>query len=114
MMLDLARDLIAEEMASFGAARRASDRLAAWRALERAHIVAQPYFGLHLASHWTMLSYALRERDFKEAGGQCLRLALVPLGAITGRLPPVILAGRMLAPSADANPQASGSMDDQS
>lgn len=46
-MLDLARDLIAEEMASFGAARRASDRLAAWRALERAHIVAQPYFGLH-------------------------------------------------------------------
>lgn len=87
MMLDLARALVAEEVANFGAARRASDRLAAWRALERAHIVAQPYFGLHLASHWTMLSYALRERDFKEAGGQCLRLALVPLGAITGRLP---------------------------
>ena len=87
MMRDQARDLIAEEMARFGAARRFGDRLAAWNALERAHIVAQPYLALHLASHWAMLTYALCERDFKEAGGQCLRLALVPLGAITGRLP---------------------------
>ena len=87
MMRDQARDLMAEEMANFDAAGRVGDRLAAWNALERAHIVAQPYLALHLASHWAMLGFALRERDFREARGQCLRLALVPFGAISGRLP---------------------------
>lgn len=87
MTRDQARALIVEEMANFGAAGHAGDRLEAWRALERAHIVEQPYLGLHLTSHWSMLAYAFRERDIKETWGQCLRLALVPLGAITGRLP---------------------------
>lgn len=87
MMRDHAQALMAEEMANYGAAGRAGDRPAAWSALERAHIVAQPYLALHLASHWAMLAYALRERDFREAWGQCLRFALVPLGAITGLLP---------------------------
>lgn len=85
--LNDARELIAAEMANFGAARLVGDKLAAWSALERAHIVAQPYLALHLASHWAMLTYALRETDFKEVWGQCLRLVLVPLGAISGRLP---------------------------
>jgi hypothetical protein len=87
MMRDQAQALMAEEMTNFGAARRAGDGPAAWRALERAHIIAQPYLALHLASHWAMLTYALCETDFKEVWGQCLRLALVPLGAISGRLP---------------------------
>lgn len=87
MTRDLAQALMAEEFAAFDAARRVGNRKAAWRALEHAHIVAQPYLGLHLASHWAMLAYALRTRDGSEALGQCLRLSLVPLGAITGRLP---------------------------
>lgn len=87
MMRDQARALMGEEMANFGAAGRAGDRAAAWRALERAHIVAQPFLAPHLASHWAMLAYALQEKDLREAWGQCLRLALAPLGAITGRFP---------------------------
>lgn len=87
MTRDLAQALIAEELTAFVAARRAGNKEAAWRALELAHIVAQPYLGLHLAGHWAMLAYALHTRDGSEAWGQCLRLALVPLGAITGRLP---------------------------
>ncbi len=87
MTRDQAHDLMTEELVNFGAARLAGDKPAAWSALERAHIVAQPYLALHLASHWAMLTYALRETDFKEVWGQCLRLALVPLGAISGRLP---------------------------
>ena len=87
MTRDGARALVAEEMAIFGTARIGSDRMAAWRSLERAHIVSQPYLALHLVSHWAMLRYALHERDLGEAIGQCLRLALAPLSAISGRVP---------------------------
>lgn len=82
-----ARALLAEEVVAFGTARRAGDRLAAWRALERAHIVSQPHLELHLASHWAMLCYAMRERDLGEVVGQCPRLALAPFGAVFGGLP---------------------------
>lgn len=87
MTRDSARQLVAEEMAAFVAARAADNRTATWRALERAHIVSQPYLGLHLASHWAMLRYAVQERDVHEVIGQCLRLVLALLGAISGRVP---------------------------
>lgn len=79
--------LICDEMMRYRASRRASDDVAAWRALERAHIIAQPYFFAHLASHWHMLRFALTLQDWREAAGQGIRLALVPLGSLTGRLP---------------------------
>lgn len=79
--------LIDEEMTSYNVARAKGDTVAAWRALERAHIVSQPYLGPHLASHWAMLRFAFSERDTKEVVGQLFRLALAPLGAISGRIP---------------------------
>lgn len=79
--------LIRDEMQRYRAGRRASDQVAAWHALERAHILAQPYFVAHLASHWHMLGFALTLKDWREAAGQIFRLALVPLGSLTGRLP---------------------------
>ena len=87
MTRDLAQRLLAEEVTAFDLARATGDSANAWRALERAHIVSQPFLALHLASHWAMLRYALQEHDIKEAWGQCLRLALAPVGAIFGRLP---------------------------
>ena len=82
-----AAGLIAAEMTHYRAARRAGDHPAAWRALERAHIVAQPYFGFHLSSHGHMLGFAVALGDWREAAGRIFRLALVPLGSLTGRLP---------------------------
>ena len=79
--------LIRREMKRYHVRRRAGDDGAAWHALERAHIIAQSFLMPHLASHWTMLGFALRQRDGREAMGQLFRLALVPLGAMTGRLP---------------------------
>ena len=70
--------------------RRARDGgqwAAAWSHLERAHILAQPDFWLHLVSHVDMLRFALARRDGREVVGQLLRIALVPLGSLTGRLP---------------------------
>lgn len=82
-----ARRVIAEEMALFEEAKNSGDNERAWTALERAHIVSQPYLGPHLASHWAMLRFALGEQDAREVAGQIFRLALAPLGAISGRIP---------------------------
>lgn len=82
-----AAGLIAAEMTHYRAARRAGDYPAAWRALERAHIVAQPFFGIHLSSHGHMLGFAMALGDWREAAGQIFRLALVPLGSLPGRIP---------------------------
>lgn len=58
-----------------------------WRLLEAAHVVGQTRFRPHLATHWLMLGQAWRTRDASEMAGQVLRLLLVPLGHLTGRLP---------------------------
>lgn len=81
------RRVIADEMASFRAARSSGEQAVAWRHLERAHIVSQPHLGLHLASHWSMLGFAVELHDWRETAGQIVRLALAPLGALTGRIP---------------------------
>jgi hypothetical protein len=59
----------------------------AWRHLERAHIVAQGMLLPHIYSHWRMLVLAASTADFREMFGQLMRLALAPLGNLTGRLP---------------------------
>lgn len=79
--------LIGREMSAYRAARMASDAEKAWCALERAHIVSQPYLRLHMGSHWEMLNFAIDQRDASEVFGQLSRLALAPLGTLTGRIP---------------------------
>lgn len=59
----------------------------AWRHLERAHIVAQGMFVPHIYSHWRMLILAAKSTDIREIFGQLMRLALAPLGNLSGRLP---------------------------
>jgi hypothetical protein len=76
-----------QEIDHFRRARRDRDWAACWRYLERAHIIAQPLFRLHLPSHAEMLKFAVARGDAREIFGQLLRIMLVPLGALTGRLP---------------------------
>jgi hypothetical protein len=78
---------IATEYRMHEEALRHSDVPGAWHQLERAHILAQTSFGPHLVSHWQMLAFAVRLRDWPEVAGQLVRLALAPLGNLTGRLP---------------------------
>lgn len=59
----------------------------AWLYLESAHVVGQLVLRLHLQTHAHMLKLSWRTRDWPEALGQVLRLALVPLGHLFGRLP---------------------------
>lgn len=58
-----------------------------WHWLEAAHVLGQTTLSLHWRSHTAMLRYALQLRDQREAAGQLLRLALVPLGHALARLP---------------------------
>lgn len=82
-----AEKLIEVEMTAYLAARREQHWDMAWTALERAHILSQPFLGPHLANHWKMLAFATAQRDAREVVGQIMRLALAPLGALTGRNP---------------------------
>lgn len=59
----------------------------AWSHLERAHILGQQQFILHLQSHWLMLKLAADQSNWIEIRGQVLRLLLTPVGHLTGRLP---------------------------
>jgi Protein of unknown function (DUF3703) len=68
-------------------ARRQQQWQHAWLHLERAHILGQQHFVLHLQSHWQMLKLAAAQADWHEIRGQCLRLLFTPLGHLTGRLP---------------------------
>lgn len=58
-----------------------------WCFLQAAHIVAQPQMALHCSVHTHMLRQAWRDHDSREVLGQLLRLALVPIGHMIGRLP---------------------------
>lgn len=58
-----------------------------WLLLEATHVVGQTRFQPHLETHWRMLGQAWGTRDAREVAGQVLRLLLVPLGHLTGRLP---------------------------
>lgn len=59
----------------------------AWRHLERAHIIAQPFPIAHTGSHWAMLRLAARTRNHHETTGQLIRLTLAGIASLTGRIP---------------------------
>jgi hypothetical protein len=75
------------EISAYVQARSSKDKASAWHHLERAHIIGQRRFGLHIHSHVKMLGYALHLRQPGEIIGQLMRLLLAPLGNLTGRLP---------------------------
>ncbi|MBA4214991.1 MAG: hypothetical protein C0449_18110 [Polaromonas sp.] len=68
-------------------AKTATSAEQAWLYLEAAHVVGQLHVKPHLQTHTQMLKLSLRTRDWPEAMGQVMRLALVPLGHLSGRLP---------------------------
>jgi len=75
------RTLIDTEL---GAARRSDDP---WPALERAHLLSQPWAWPHTRVHASMLAIAIRQRDLREAIGQLVRLCVGGPGSLTGRYP---------------------------
>lgn len=58
-----------------------------WLALERAHIVSQPYAVLHTRVHLAMFRRALTDRNEKETLGQVVRIVVAGPGSLAGRYP---------------------------
>lgn len=67
--------------------RAAGDAKSAFSALERAHVLGQLDFVPHLRVHWQMLRAGWAAADRREVIGQLMRIALVPIGHLVGRLP---------------------------
>jgi hypothetical protein len=65
----------------------AGDTRGAFAALERAHVLGQLDVLPHLRVHWHMLRVGWSQGDGREVLGQLMRIALVPVGHLLGRLP---------------------------
>lgn len=59
----------------------------AWRHLERAHILGQPYPYQHTEVHWLMLRFGFMIKDWKEIRGQMLRLFGGGVKSFVGEVP---------------------------
>lgn len=66
---------------------RASETESAWRQLEEAHILSQPWPAPHTKVHLHMFVMGFRHRSWSEVRGQSLRLLLAGLGSASGRIP---------------------------
>ncbi len=58
-----------------------------WELLEDAHVLSQPFAGLHTRVHAAMLMTGWKERDSREVRGQLLRLVVGGPASAVGRYP---------------------------
>ena len=68
-------------------ARAATTGEKRWAALERAHILSQPWAWDHVLVHAAMLRRAWHERDRVEIRGQLVRLVVAGPGSLANRYP---------------------------
>lgn len=59
----------------------------AWRHLERAHIIGQPWAVEHSLVHWKMLVFAFRIKNAREIVGQLPRLLVGGIKSFVGKIP---------------------------
>jgi hypothetical protein len=67
--------------------RAAGDSRGAFATLERAHVLGQLDFVPHVGVHWQMLRAGWSAGDRCEVAGRLMRIALVPVSDLVGRLP---------------------------
>ena len=58
-----------------------------WAALERAHILSQPWPIPHVRSHAAMIRLAIHQRDRRELLGQALRIVVAGPASAAGKYP---------------------------
>lgn len=65
----------------------AGDLQLAWRHLERAHIIGQPWAVEHTEVHWIMLGFGVRIKSWREILGQIPRLLIGGVKSFVGKIP---------------------------
>lgn len=78
---------IRSELDRAAAAEAQGDLARAWRALERAHVLSQPFAWPHVRVHAAMLRSGWKRRDPREVVGQLVRLLVAAPGTWLGRAP---------------------------
>lgn len=79
---------IQDELDQAVRAETRGDPDAAWRHLERAHILSQPFGVPHVRVHLAMLGLGWRRSDTREVFGQIVRVLVAAPGSWLGRFPP--------------------------
>jgi hypothetical protein len=59
----------------------------AWRYLERAHILGQPWAVDHIHVHWLMLKFGFKIKNWHEILGQIPRLLVGGVKSFVGKIP---------------------------
>jgi hypothetical protein len=72
--------------------------LAAWRHLERAHILGQPYPWEHTVAHGKMLAFGIRTKNAREIAGQLPRLLVGGIKSWAGTIPVGNTGGANVSP----------------
>ena len=75
------------ELAAYAVALARGELAVAWRRLERAHILGQPWAVEHSEVHWRMLRFGFAIKSWREIRGQILRLVFGGVKSFVGRVP---------------------------
>ncbi len=76
-----------QELESYKNEIAKADFQCAWRQLERAHIIGQPWFVQHTHVHWLMLRFGIKIKNKKEILGQLPRLLFGGVKSFVGKIP---------------------------
>ncbi len=76
-----------QELAAYQSYFAAVDLPRAWRQLERAHILGQPWAVEHTHVHWLMLKFGFKIKDWHEIAGQLPRLLVGGIKSFVGTIP---------------------------
>lgn len=76
-----------EELDCYRKAFQRGDLPLAWRHLERAHILGQPWAIEHSEVHWIMLKFGFAIKSWTEIRGQILRLVFGGVKSFVGKIP---------------------------
>jgi hypothetical protein len=81
------RPAYTDELTAYRRAHAAGELATAWRHLERAHILGQPWAVEHSEVHVLMLRFGFAIKSGKEIRGQLLRLLFGGVKSFVGKVP---------------------------
>lgn len=76
-----------EELKTYRSLFEQQDLHHAWRHLERAHILGQPWAVEHTHVHWLMLKFGISIKSWREIIGQIPRLLVGGVKSFVGKIP---------------------------
>lgn len=81
------RSAYLNELTQYSQYLNLNDLQKAWRHLERAHIIGQPWAIEHTEVHWIMLRFGIKIKNWREIFGQIPRLLVGGVKSFVGKIP---------------------------